>query len=164
VLVTIYKVVQIWPGQTVTSLHTNSPGHILTTLYINIIIIIGYFPLSFSFHQLRPLTYELWIYSEKNWTLSHLTDNLEERVGGGGAAGGRHNKSSAYKKKTVWSKLRNVRTPQYFRRFALLLLPTSSWIHECYSSILLFLSTATKTIQTALQLRYETTEHKNDYD
>jgi hypothetical protein len=29
----IYKVVQIWPGQTVTSLHTISPGHIWTTLY-----------------------------------------------------------------------------------------------------------------------------------
>jgi hypothetical protein len=29
----IYKVVQIWSGQTVTCLHTNSPGHILTTLY-----------------------------------------------------------------------------------------------------------------------------------
>jgi hypothetical protein len=28
-----YKVVQIWPGQTVTCLHTISPGHILTTLY-----------------------------------------------------------------------------------------------------------------------------------
>jgi hypothetical protein len=27
-------VVQIWPGQTVTCLHTNSPGHIWTTLYI----------------------------------------------------------------------------------------------------------------------------------
>jgi hypothetical protein len=25
--------VQIWPGQTVTSLHTISPGHIWTTLY-----------------------------------------------------------------------------------------------------------------------------------
>jgi hypothetical protein len=31
---TIYKVVQIWPGQTVTGLHTNSPGHIWTTLYM----------------------------------------------------------------------------------------------------------------------------------
>jgi hypothetical protein len=30
----IYKVIQIWPGQTVTCLHTNSPGHIWTTLYI----------------------------------------------------------------------------------------------------------------------------------
>jgi hypothetical protein len=30
----MYKVVQIWPGQTVTCLHTNSPGHIWTTLYI----------------------------------------------------------------------------------------------------------------------------------
>jgi hypothetical protein len=30
-----YRVVQIWPGQTVTSLHTISPGHIWTTLYIN---------------------------------------------------------------------------------------------------------------------------------
>ena len=29
----VYKVVQIWPGQTVTCLHTNSPGHIWTTLY-----------------------------------------------------------------------------------------------------------------------------------
>ena len=29
-----YKVVQIWPGQTVTCLQTNSPGHIWTTLYI----------------------------------------------------------------------------------------------------------------------------------
>jgi hypothetical protein len=28
----LYKVVQIWPGQTVTCLHTNSPGHIWTTL------------------------------------------------------------------------------------------------------------------------------------
>jgi hypothetical protein len=31
----IYKVVQIWPGQTVTCLHTNRPGHIWTTLYFN---------------------------------------------------------------------------------------------------------------------------------
>jgi hypothetical protein len=29
-------VVQIWPGQTVTCLHTNSPGHIWTTLYTDI--------------------------------------------------------------------------------------------------------------------------------
>ena len=29
----VYKVVQIWPGQTVTCLHTISPGHIWTTLY-----------------------------------------------------------------------------------------------------------------------------------
>ena len=29
----IYKVVQIWPGQSVTCLHTNSHGHIWTTLY-----------------------------------------------------------------------------------------------------------------------------------
>jgi hypothetical protein len=28
-----YKVVQIWPGQTVTCLHTISPGHIWTNLY-----------------------------------------------------------------------------------------------------------------------------------
>jgi hypothetical protein len=28
-----YKVVQIWPGQTVTCLHTISPGDIWTTLY-----------------------------------------------------------------------------------------------------------------------------------
>jgi hypothetical protein len=31
-----YKVVQIWPGQTVTCLHTNSPGHIWTTLYLEL--------------------------------------------------------------------------------------------------------------------------------
>jgi hypothetical protein len=31
-----YKVVQIWPGQIVTCLHTNSPGHIWTTLYFMI--------------------------------------------------------------------------------------------------------------------------------
>jgi hypothetical protein len=31
----MYKVVQIWPGQTVTCLHTNSPGHIWTTLYFS---------------------------------------------------------------------------------------------------------------------------------
>jgi hypothetical protein len=30
-----HKVVQIWPGQTVTCLHTNSPGHIWTTLYFH---------------------------------------------------------------------------------------------------------------------------------
>jgi hypothetical protein len=30
----MYKVVQIWPAQTVTCLHTNSPGHIWTTLYL----------------------------------------------------------------------------------------------------------------------------------
>jgi hypothetical protein len=29
----MYKVVQIWPGQTVTCLHKISPGHIWTTLY-----------------------------------------------------------------------------------------------------------------------------------
>jgi hypothetical protein len=32
-LFVLYKVVQIWPGQSVTCLHTNSPGHIWTTLY-----------------------------------------------------------------------------------------------------------------------------------
>jgi hypothetical protein len=32
-------VVQIWPGQTVTSLHTISPGHIWTTLYLDSITI-----------------------------------------------------------------------------------------------------------------------------
>jgi hypothetical protein len=30
----MYKVVKIWPEQTVTCLHTNSPSHIWTTLYI----------------------------------------------------------------------------------------------------------------------------------
>jgi hypothetical protein len=31
---TLYKVVQIWPGQTDTCLHTKSPGHIWTILYV----------------------------------------------------------------------------------------------------------------------------------
>ena len=31
----MYKVVQIWLGQTVTCLHTISPGHSWTTLYKN---------------------------------------------------------------------------------------------------------------------------------
>jgi hypothetical protein len=30
----MYKVVQIWPGQSMICLHTNRPGHIWTTLYI----------------------------------------------------------------------------------------------------------------------------------
>jgi hypothetical protein len=33
-LLSIHKVVQIWPGQTVTCLHTNRPGYSWTTLYI----------------------------------------------------------------------------------------------------------------------------------
>jgi hypothetical protein len=41
----IYKVVQIWPGQTVTYLHTNSPGHIWTTLYKEVL-----FPEALSGH------------------------------------------------------------------------------------------------------------------
>jgi hypothetical protein len=32
----LHKVVQIWPGQTVTCLHTNRPGHIWTTLYFGV--------------------------------------------------------------------------------------------------------------------------------
>ena len=36
--VCIYKVVQIWPGLMSPDLHTNSPGHIWTTLYICIYI------------------------------------------------------------------------------------------------------------------------------
>jgi hypothetical protein len=38
----IYKVVQIWPGQTVTCWHTNSPGHIWTTLYLPFILILSF--------------------------------------------------------------------------------------------------------------------------
>ena len=33
-----YKVVQIWPGQTVTCLYTNRPGHIWTTLYKQLVL------------------------------------------------------------------------------------------------------------------------------
>ena len=36
-----YKVVQIWPGQTVTCLHTNRPGHIWTTLYKALALLSG---------------------------------------------------------------------------------------------------------------------------
>ena len=39
-----YKVVQIWPGQTVASLQTISPGHIWTTLY-NFNLLLIYNPL-----------------------------------------------------------------------------------------------------------------------
>jgi hypothetical protein len=35
----MYKVIQIWPGQTMTCLHTISPGHIWTTLYFGQIVI-----------------------------------------------------------------------------------------------------------------------------
>jgi hypothetical protein len=35
----LYKVVQIWPGQTVTCLHTNRPGNIWTTLYFTNILL-----------------------------------------------------------------------------------------------------------------------------
>jgi hypothetical protein len=37
----IYKVVQIWPGQTVTCLHTISPGHIWTTLHVCVCMYVG---------------------------------------------------------------------------------------------------------------------------
>jgi hypothetical protein len=37
----MYKMVQIWPGQTVTCLHTNSPGNIWTTLYIACLVCEG---------------------------------------------------------------------------------------------------------------------------
>ena len=36
----IYKVVQIWPGRSLTCLHTYSPGHIWTTLYTQFRIIV----------------------------------------------------------------------------------------------------------------------------
>jgi hypothetical protein len=53
----MYEVVQIWPGQTVTCLHTISPGHIWTTLYKNLQI--GKTQLYNSYllvnpHKLRP--------------------------------------------------------------------------------------------------------------
>jgi len=35
---TLYKVVQIWPGLMSPDLHTNSPGHIWTNLYIHICV------------------------------------------------------------------------------------------------------------------------------
>jgi hypothetical protein len=46
------KVVQIWPGQTVTCLHTNRPGHIWTTLYVSHLLslnIMDIFPYERSF-------------------------------------------------------------------------------------------------------------------
>ena len=45
----MYKVVQIWPGQTVTCLHTNNPGHIWTTLCNN-----------FFFHGNNGFVEEAW--------------------------------------------------------------------------------------------------------
>jgi hypothetical protein len=50
----MYKVVQIWPGQTVTCLHTISPGHIWTTLYICVHVKYPLFLLDFN---------ETWIFS-----------------------------------------------------------------------------------------------------
>jgi hypothetical protein len=50
-----YKVVQIWPGQTVTNLHTNRPGHIWTTLYYQLHRILywwRYVCPEYSFHLL----------------------------------------------------------------------------------------------------------------
>ena len=44
----LYKVVQIWPGQTVTCLHTISPGHIWTTLYFDSQTTIREGPILFS--------------------------------------------------------------------------------------------------------------------
>jgi hypothetical protein len=41
----MYKGVQIWPGQTVTCLHTNRPGHIWTSLYM--------IHIQFLFHEER---------------------------------------------------------------------------------------------------------------
>ena len=38
----MYKEVQIWPGQTVTCLHTNSPDHIWTTLYIHTVLLASF--------------------------------------------------------------------------------------------------------------------------
>jgi hypothetical protein len=37
-----YKVVQIWPGQTLTCFHTNSPGHSWPTLYIACLVSLAF--------------------------------------------------------------------------------------------------------------------------
>jgi hypothetical protein len=48
-----YTVVQIWPGQTVTCLHTNSPGHIWTTLY--------FFPCNSVLDAFCPIFYHIFL-------------------------------------------------------------------------------------------------------
>jgi hypothetical protein len=58
----LYKVVQIWPGQTVTCLHTNSPGHIWTTLYIQTLL-----------HVSAPLGHLQGVIHSRIWSSSKTT-------------------------------------------------------------------------------------------
>jgi hypothetical protein len=61
----MYKVVQMWPGQTVTCLHTISPGHIWTTFYIVCLVSIAMWNDSLYF------AHEIWRYVRKgNWAVS----------------------------------------------------------------------------------------------
>jgi hypothetical protein len=64
----IHKVVQIWPGQTVTCWHTNSPGHIWTTLYI----IFTYFYPIILFHFYLDIENTWWRYD-----VQHFIKQLE---------------------------------------------------------------------------------------
>ena len=52
--------VQIWPGQTVTCLHTNSPGHIWTTLYSQICCV-----------DINDVYFVRWS-GMRCWTVSHF--------------------------------------------------------------------------------------------
>ena len=62
-----YKVVQIWPGQTVACLHTNSPGHIWTTLYFNQFNIIRYSDILVTVNYLLKLSTN-YDCPEKGWS------------------------------------------------------------------------------------------------
>jgi hypothetical protein len=84
----IYNVVQIWPGQTVTCLHTISPDHIWTTLYLTMSFpLINVSNLSFFLFsillqfKLHCISFLIPVYNLNNrtninlsyWSLSHDT-------------------------------------------------------------------------------------------
>jgi hypothetical protein len=87
----IHKVVQIWPGQTVTCLHTNSPGRIWTTLYVDCIIAYPestrFFFFDFITHMILQtvninISYgcNLWTNKQRNFTIksASMVDKLCE--------------------------------------------------------------------------------------
>jgi hypothetical protein len=64
-----YKVVQIWPGQTVTCLHTISPGHIWTTLYLVSTSYRNSWSLGFEGHKTRVIIYSKTL--TRLWKMMH---------------------------------------------------------------------------------------------
>jgi hypothetical protein len=72
-----YKVVQIWPGQTVTCLHTSSPGHIWTTLYIVTCglsgITICFLIISQTVHKMCVLIFSTTLYFSETFLISRIS-------------------------------------------------------------------------------------------